>query len=755
MMLSIISSVYAQEICDNGIDDDNDGLIDMNDNDCECQGPVAFTLITGSICRSNLVLQLNDPEAIAYQWFKDGIAIPDENEFELILRESPGVEGIYNVVVFKDGDCFISEDYALTIPTYNVYLGEVAICDGDSYQFGNFSISTSGFFQNNSPAVDGCDSITSLDIVIEFPTIDHISETICEGTEYDFYGEIITSSGVYEKFIPTVDGCDSTVVLNLNTVNEVRATKEVTICEGENYEFGTISTQNPGTYETLIPNPNGCDSLFTITLDVLNKSFATLEAEICEGETFFYESLATEDEGLHELVYTNHVGCDSILQINLTILKSDIEYRDESICQGDTFEFEDISETTSGEYRTTLVNSFGCDSTIVINLAVGTEVIIDETIDICQGDNYDSYGITADTQGFYENRIPGSLGCDTIISIQLNVHQPSFSNTDAVICEGDIYDFHGIFASESDVYEVVLADQFGCDSTVTLNLEVESTQIGEAKETFCEGDLFVFMDLETYEEGVYEVNLTSEAGCDSIVRLELEMLPLNRETRYMTICEGDLFEYEDIISYEDGIFETYISNENGCDSLITIELNVLSPGDGFEIPDTIEVKLGEYLDIFPVLNDASLNAFIWYDQDLNVISESRDLEQYYTLNNTSVTLFAIDKGGCEFQETVYIRVDKDIDVYIPNVFTPTSKTDNNRFTIGYAPTVESIERVIIMDRWGELIYEASGIFNFQKYKGWDGTFKNEKVPDGVYTYMIDFKIIDGSTLKKTGTITIL
>ncbi len=33
-----ISVIYGQEICDNGIDDDADGLIDLNDSDCDCNG---------------------------------------------------------------------------------------------------------------------------------------------------------------------------------------------------------------------------------------------------------------------------------------------------------------------------------------------------------------------------------------------------------------------------------------------------------------------------------------------------------------------------------------------------------------------------------------------------------------------------------------------------------------------------------------------------------------------------------------------
>ncbi|MFK8045226.1 MAG: hypothetical protein AB8B72_07010 [Crocinitomicaceae bacterium] len=33
---SIPAFIYSQEICDNGIDDDSDGLIDLQDSDCQC-----------------------------------------------------------------------------------------------------------------------------------------------------------------------------------------------------------------------------------------------------------------------------------------------------------------------------------------------------------------------------------------------------------------------------------------------------------------------------------------------------------------------------------------------------------------------------------------------------------------------------------------------------------------------------------------------------------------------------------------------
>jgi len=40
-----ISISYSQEICDNGIDDDFDGMIDLNDEDCFCAKHIPVSLI--------------------------------------------------------------------------------------------------------------------------------------------------------------------------------------------------------------------------------------------------------------------------------------------------------------------------------------------------------------------------------------------------------------------------------------------------------------------------------------------------------------------------------------------------------------------------------------------------------------------------------------------------------------------------------------------------------------------------------------
>ncbi|MXN92495.1 hypothetical protein GR160_14795 [Flavobacterium sp. Sd200] len=50
-LLLLSTACFAQEICDNGIDDDGDGLIDLNDSDCRCgnQTPVPSIIPNASL----------------------------------------------------------------------------------------------------------------------------------------------------------------------------------------------------------------------------------------------------------------------------------------------------------------------------------------------------------------------------------------------------------------------------------------------------------------------------------------------------------------------------------------------------------------------------------------------------------------------------------------------------------------------------------------------------------------------------------
>jgi gliding motility-associated-like protein len=100
---------------------------------------------------------------------------------------------------------------------------------------------------------------------------------------------------------------------------------------------------------------------------------------------------------------------------------------------------------------------------------------------------------------------------------------------------------------------------------------------------------------------------------------------------------------------------------------------------------------------------------------------------------------------------VNVQVTPLYDVYVPNVFSPNGDGNNDYFQVyGNKDAWEEFS-IQIFDRWGEKVYE-SGDMNFQ----WDGSYRGEKLPVGVYVYEFNVVYINSHPDKLyTGSITLL
>ena len=87
-------------------------------------------------------------------------------------------------------------------------------------------------------------------------------------------------------------------------------------------------------------------------------------------------------------------------------------------------------------------------------------------------------------------------------------------------------------------------------------------------------------------------------------------------------------------------------------------------------------------------------------------------------------------------------------VFIPNTFTPNGDGNNDIF-YAYGNTISS-SKMRIYDQWGHLIFQSD-----QMQRGWDGTYRGTLQPNGVYVYVIDLNLTDGSHTMKKGTVTLL
>lgn len=94
--------------------------------------------------------------------------------------------------------------------------------------------------------------------------------TLCQGETYQFGTKLITSTGLYIQTFKTIStNCDSIVTLGVNYLNNSNFSFTESITTNENYLFNGISLTEPGIYKDTLIDGNGCDSVLTLTLDVI------------------------------------------------------------------------------------------------------------------------------------------------------------------------------------------------------------------------------------------------------------------------------------------------------------------------------------------------------------------------------------------------------------------------------------------------------------------------------------------------------
>jgi len=61
----------------------------------------------------------------------------------------------------------------------------------------------------------------------------------------------------------------------------------------------------------------------------------------------------------------------------------------------------------------------------------------------------------------------------------------------------------------------------------------------------------------------------------------------------------------------------------------------------------------------------------------------------------------------------------------------------------------------IFDRWGGAVHSRVDIPANDSQFGWDGTYRGEDVNPGVYLYVVEIELTDGTLLTKTGEVVLL
>lgn len=123
----------------------------------------------------------------------------------------------------------------------------------------------------------------------------------------------------------------------------------------------------------------------------------------------------------------------------------------------------------------------------------------------------------------------------------------------------------------------------------------------------------------------------------------------------------------------------------------------------------------------------------------------------------TTTYFAevVNAGGCKSRDELTITILCDnANVFIPNTFSPNGDGSNDLF-YARGTGLFNIKAMYIFNRWGEMVFQKTGVKPNDAGAGWDGTYKGVKLPPDVYVYTAEVQCENGTILVLKGNVALL
>ncbi|MBP3576330.1 MAG: SUMF1/EgtB/PvdO family nonheme iron enzyme, partial [Paludibacteraceae bacterium] len=275
-----------------------------------------------------------------------------------------------------------------------------------------------------------------------------------------------------------------------------------------------------------------------------------------------------------------------VLDADRVIGEDNTTYQDyDTICAGDTYTWEGDTYTESGAYTKTLQNIYGCDSIVTLHLQVNPTYEIQETVVACDSYFFNPFneiggGITLWQSGTYKDTAATANGCDSIVTLHLTIMPEAITTTETVVIGSDAlpYIWRGQSLTATGLYTDI--EQYmavACDSAIhVLNLTVLTTgATDEQTVTICDTELpYQWYNQDYSTTGTYtHIEKYVGTDIDSVQHvLHLTVTPTIRTEETVTACDSYAWNGQTYDQTGDYTYTTTAAN--GCDSIVTLHLTI-------------------------------------------------------------------------------------------------------------------------------------------------------------------------------------
>jgi len=635
--------------------------------------------------------------------------------------------GNYTVTAINAGGCTSESTVAVAFTSPSQSTTDTTVCD--SFLWNGTLYTQTGVYRDTLTNSVGCDSVATLNLTVNNSYYSHDTLQLLQSQLPYYFAPADTTfpNGSPAEFqfsytLSAQNGCDSVILEKVYVYMNYSQSFDTVVCANavpltwHGHTFTTTATVTDS-----LQTVHGSDSVltYTVTVDVLNVTIGNVTHIVCYGDNTG-AATATVTGGISPLTYqwTNGAG---------TSVSSTTQ----------------ISNRPAGDYTFTVTDATGCSATVSVTLNTLHGQMLPGTISgpqtLCFGDtlsmitgtaatgdgcvyqwqisgdgtswtplqgtnNTQNYSFqTPVTSSFHLRRAWISTDCGTLYSDTLDISVwPVYSDTlYDDICVGNPYHEHGFNISETETVGLGTLTSWihytsvhGCDSTVTLVLDIHEPQETDLTAEICEGTGY-------YENG-FAIPASETIGEDTLSRL------LNLQT------------------------------VDGCDSVVRLAITVIDTALRIVSPtaDFCEDMLAE---LFVVTN---MTDYEW---------STGEVTPNITVTAPGTYTVTASEGACSVTAR-YVIEPCVYQLYLPNAITPGLGDGLNDYFLIPELSKGSINlfEISIFNRWGELVFYSTDK-NFQ----WNGEYKGKIYHQTVYTYIIEYTDYAGRPFRVTGSITVL
>jgi gliding motility-associated-like protein len=682
----------------------------------------------------------------------------DQVELTICPSDYSLTDGILDIIPLSisDANCTLSLTpgpgiHTTVHPVITSYYSEI-LCPGQTLVFNETVYDQehpSGILTLQT--AQGCDSIIEINLSFYQPAQHKIHQVLCYG------GSLVVNGTVYNESHPagtevisggSIHGCDSIITVQLNFNSVVTSNLIATLCPGESiYINGNSYNESNPTGNEIFPGGSafGCDSIVNIQLSYFPPAESEIKQTLCRGEwlevngTIYNE---THSSGFEVIQNASALGCDSMVNIELTFFPPAESKIIQTLCEG---EWVEVNGTVYNETHTS-----------------GFEVIQNASV----------------------------LGCDSMVNIKLTFFPPAESEIIQTLCKGEWIEVNGIVYNETHTSGIEVmpnASVLGCDSTIKVNLSFYPEALGYVIDTLEAGQSIVINNTEYNQinpTGVEVMPGGSVMGCDSIITIALyfsKVLSAIIQTSG-PICYGEStgeINVEEI----DGGQPPYVYSINGGDQWTVDVFPLVIPGlssgtykliitDGFSatiefdlvVPETPELTIDAGFDmeveegkdvVFNAKATLPVAYWSWSPVDFLSCTDCPDPIAEMPDRDIQYTVIATDEKGCLATDDVLLTILPEDELYVPTVFSPNGDGVNDTWRIYSADEEMRLISLSILDRWGGILFQCSDRLLNGSGVEWDGSMKGSDVGAGVYLFVAVVQSGDKTSKHIKGDITVI